>query len=439
MAGKNINRSGQLLKDLQSRFALYESSGRYWMVDKAGFADKSRPAQISYYDDKNAQLHLERHLERLPVPVNTKEVIKQFKRHPDTEVYRRVVFNPGKVPGAINLWRDPAVRPADGNYRVLYDFIKDVICSGSEESSKYLICFLAHMLQRPGEKPGVMPVLMGGQGTGKGTFFKLLNKIFKNSFVQVNDVNHVISNFNDQLETAYVVCMDEALFSGDRKSLQRLKSLITEPEIRVEQKYQPARCVTSLHRFFAATNEAKFTHTDFDDRRFLYLDVSPHRQKDYKYFSQVISAIDDDSQVGGFVGYLNSDDLDNFNVFELPKLRSHLEQRLGSLTGFERFWFEVLNYGNLCVSDSDHMAWDGPMRVKSSKLIWCFEYFDKNASRFEKIQTQTVSAKLKKLCPSAVHIKFQDHNKQVRGIQLPSLLRARVEFSTFMKSEISWD
>ena len=409
------------------------------MVDKKLFADKSKPAQVSYYDDKNTQLHLERYLEKLALAVNSKEAIKQFKRHPDTEVYRQIVFNPNPVPEAINLWRDPAIKAVSGDYTVLDDFIKNVICSGSIEASKYLICFLAHMLQRPEEKPGVMPVLMGGQGTGKGTFFKLLNRIFKNSFVQVNDVNNVISNFNAQLETAYVVCMDEALFSGDRKSLQRLKSLITEPEIRVEQKYQPARNVNSLHRFFAATNEAKFTHTEFDDRRFLYLDVSSHRQKDYKYFANVIAAIGDDSQIGSFVGHLNSIDLVDFNVFELPKLQSHLQQRLSSLTGFERFWFEVLSYGNLFGSDSNQMTWIGAIRVKSSKLIWCFEYFDKNASRYEKMQVQTMAAKLKKLCPSTAHIKFQDNNKQVRGIQLPPLNQARVEFELFLQAKISWD
>ena len=438
MAGMVLSSGEDLLEDLQSHFALYDCNGKYWIVDKETFADKSKPAQVSYYDDKNAQLHLERYLETLPIAVNAKEAIKQFRRHPNTEVYRQVVFNPNPVPGAINLWRDPAVEPANGDHKVLHDFINDVICSGLTESSAYLFCFLAHMLQRPAEKPGVMPVLMGGQGTGKGTFFKLLNRIFANSFIQVNDVNHVISNFNAQLETAYVVCMDEAMFSGDKKSLQRLKSLITEPQIRVEQKYQPARNVTSLHRFFAATNDARFTHTEFDDRRFLYLEVSSHRKKDYEYFAEVLSAIADDSQIGSFVSYLNSIDLSDFNVFELPKLQSHLEQRLSSLSGFERFWFEVLNYGNLCGNDNDLMTWDESTKVKSSQLMWYFECFDKHASRYEKMQIRTMTAKLKKLCPSVSHIKFQDNNKQVRGIQLPSLTQARAEFEVFMQAEISW-
>ena len=84
----------------------------------------------------------------------------------------------------------------------------------------------------------------------------------------------MIGRFNAALERNYVICMDEALFAGDKKSLNQLKSVVTEPEIRIEQKYQPPRTIRSYQRFFAATNHEHFAHMEHDDRRFLFLRVS---------------------------------------------------------------------------------------------------------------------------------------------------------------------
>ena len=114
------------------------------------------------------------------------------------------------------------------------------------------------MIQKPEEKPGIMIVMSGGQGTGKGTFFCLLQKIWLKTTLIVSDVDHVIGGFNAALERNYAVCMDEALFSSQKKAMDRLKSFITEAKITVEQKYLPRRSLDSIHRFFAATNHEHF-------------------------------------------------------------------------------------------------------------------------------------------------------------------------------------
>ncbi|MCX7253110.1 MAG: DUF5906 domain-containing protein, partial [Burkholderiales bacterium] len=59
----------------------------------------------------------------------------------------------------------------------------------------------------------------------------------------VSDIQQVVGQFNGALERHYVVIMDEALFSGDRKSQDRMKPLITEKTCHIEQKYQPARTI----------------------------------------------------------------------------------------------------------------------------------------------------------------------------------------------------
>jgi phage/plasmid-associated DNA primase len=129
------------------------------------------------------------------------------------------------------------------------------------------------MLQCPATKPGVMIVLLGGQGTGKGALFALLSRIWAHSVLRVSDIEQIAGRFNAALANAYVVCMDEALFVGDRKSQDKMKSLITEPIISIEQKHQPQHSIESYHRYFAASNHDHFAQIENDDRRYFILPV----------------------------------------------------------------------------------------------------------------------------------------------------------------------
>jgi hypothetical protein len=81
--------------------------------------------------------------------------------------------------------------------------------------------------------------------------------------------------------------MDEALFAGDRKSSDALKSLVTEPLILLNEKHQPARQAQSYHRFIAATNAMHLKHTDNDDRRDFVLQVSDRYKNDHNYWNEL--------------------------------------------------------------------------------------------------------------------------------------------------------
>ena len=76
------------------------------------------------------------------------------------------------------------------------------------------------------------------------------------------------------MERSFIINMDKPQLSGDRKSMDRLKSIITEPTITIEQKYQPRRTIQSLHRFFATSNHDHFGNIELDDRRFVFLRIS---------------------------------------------------------------------------------------------------------------------------------------------------------------------
>jgi len=233
--------------------------------------------------------------------------------------------------------------------------------------------------------------------------------------------------------------MDEALFSGDKKAMEQLKSLITEGKCRVEQKYQPSRTIDSFHRFFAASNNAHFAHVDRDDRRFLFLRVSSARQGDTDYFKRLFKSIQNEVHVGAMVHDLMQLDLKNFNVRLRPKTKEHLSQKIQSLTGFDRFWYETLHNGVL-PSDPFHSnsEWELGRFIATKQLLNGYKNSDKNAERYQTIQNQTVADKLGKLCPSATKSRSTSNGNQERGYDLPHIDLARNEFDKAMGGSMDW-
>jgi Family of unknown function (DUF5906) len=275
------------------------------------------------------------------------------------------------------------VKPVAGDWAVIKDFLFEVICNGDMASYEYLVQYLAHMLQKPEEKPGIMITLLSGEGAGKGTFFRLLREIWAQTTLQVSDVEQVIGHFNGALERHYVICLDEALFVGNIKAKERLKSLITEGVCHIENKYQPARSIASYHRIFASSNNEHFAHIATDDRRFLFLRVSDKYQGDAgrPYFDKIYQHITDGKVVAAMVFDLLAMNLSNFIVRQRPITGEHTHQKIQSLTGLDRYWFEVLQQGGLTNSPMEPWG-DEPIFFATHAIIDRYKDYDTQVGRY---------------------------------------------------------
>jgi len=427
---------------LQSTFALIRIGGEIRVIDMnelTKLKTSSGPRALSLYKRSEASLLMRRLLEAKPIPCKPRAVIEDFAVHPVTKVFDCIAFDPRPTPPeTLNLWVPSPVKPLPGDWSILLSFLVNVICNGEAQVADYLLRYLAHMLQRPEEKPGVMPVLLGGQGTGKGTFFQLLRAIWPSTTLQVSDVGHITGGFNAALECNFVICLDEAIFKGDRKALDRMKSLITEPEITIEAKYQPRRSLASVHRFFAASNHQHFAHVESDDRRFLFLRVSDTRKGDHAYFHTVHAAVSDPAIIAAFVHKLLACDLSDFNVRRRPHTAEHLEQKLHSLTDFDRYWFQVLTTGDLSPSMTPGDPWSGARFAPSIVLTTAYNAFGAATRHAGGFTERDLADTLKRLCPSAQHGRRSQHGSQHRGHFLPTLADARGEFERAIGEVIQW-
>lgn len=439
------------LAELQNQYAIIDLSGETRVVDCLQIADLlsgKSGGDPAFYKKSDATIWMKRVLETLPYPCDPIAVIRNFWVDPGTVVYKGTAFTPPpSSTSALNFWVDPCAPNSQGNATFILTYLLDVVCGGDTNSFDYLICYLAHMVQRPEEKPGVMLVLLGRQGTGKGMFFNLLRAIWSRTTLLVTDVDQVVGRFNACLERNYAVCMDEALFAGDRKALDRLKSMITEPHINIEQKYQPARSIESIHRFFAASNHDHFAHVEVDDRRFVFLDVSDVHQQDTTYFAQLAAAIRNPTAVSAFVHHLQGLDIRSFNVRKKPNTNQHLQQKIKSLQGIARYWYEVLLARDFDAGVNQlgcGTVWISQIFMPTTDLVRHYTTFNKNAQRHQTVQSGDVLSTIQKLCPSAVNARQLCHQTglatkvQKRGLQLPDIATARAEFEKMIGGVIQW-
>lgn len=433
------------LAALQQAFAISLIGGQLRLVDRQVIREAqqgSTTAEVHLIKKDDGNLILKRFIETLPLPVaKPAEVVNSFWVSPNTIEYHRLAFHPIPQPlDTLNLWVPHTAVPAQGVWTVIEDYLRDVICDGDLALFDYIIQFLAHALQHPEEKPGIMIVLIGAEGVGKGFFIRLLEALWGATTLQVSDIAAITGNFNAALQRAFWVALDECMFKGDKKSQDRMKSLVTEPAIQVEQKYEPSRTIESFHRFIACTNHAQWGQIRSDDRRYLFIKVSDRHKQDTGYFGLLSNALNDGVTVPALAYHLINLNITRFNPRNKPQTAEGFEQKRRSLSGFARYWYEVLDKGCFDL-DGEHyppgsLNYEEELFVSSHTLTQKYKGYNHIAERYEAIQAQTIREEIKMLCPSADTKKRQDNK---RGILFPKIEVARKEFEIFIGSTVNWD
>lgn len=146
-------------------------------------------------------------------------------------------------------------------------------CSSVNENlEKYLKNYIAHIIQLPGVKPGVCLVKHGQEGTGKGTFDQLINKLISDKFYkQTSSSDSVVGHFTGLLRNLIFCSLDEATSIKMYESNDKLKNLITEPTHRIEFKGKDERIENSYVRLTINSNNENVVKIPAKQRRFLVI------------------------------------------------------------------------------------------------------------------------------------------------------------------------
>ena len=145
-----------------------------------------------------------------------------------------------------------------GEWRKLQRHMLDNICNGDRSLYKFLKRSMARLIQHPERRAEVSLVFRSDEeGIGKGRFIWSLARLLPDQHVgYFATADDLFGQFNKKLATSVLAILDEATFAGDKRQVGQLQTLITEPRIAVNEKYEPRRELANRLHLILSTNQA---------------------------------------------------------------------------------------------------------------------------------------------------------------------------------------
>lgn len=211
----------------------------------------------------------------------------------------------------LNIWRGSDVTPVAGDVKNFIDHMNYLF--PDEDKYQMVMDFLAYCVQRQGEKIHYAMVIIGQQGTGKSYIGTVLSNILGSSNVSEIETTELTSNFNSWLEGKSLVVVEEMRAGNRQDTANALKSIITQPNIRVNVKYQVPYQIKNRANLLVFTNDEVPVFLEAGDRRYCIVDsdVDP---REISYYDNLWPWTE--SHLGEILHYFQNRDLTRFNPKE---------------------------------------------------------------------------------------------------------------------------
>ena len=337
----------------------------------------------------------------------------------------------------LNLWKGWATKPdPKASCDLIRAHVRDVICAGNADHAAYVLGWFAHLVQRPGEKPGVALVLRGPKGAGKDTLAVVLSRIIGQRHVaHVTRPEALTDRFNAPFATAMLGHVEEAYWAGDPSKKGALQALITAPTMPIEKKGIDPIEMPSFVRLLMTTNEDWAVPASADERRYAVFDVSPRHMQDPAYFGPLYAEIEGDGPAA-FLAYLLDYDLTGYDVRAVPQTDALRDQKLASLRNLGRFWYEILHRGEVCEIDQ----WDESIEVECDDLRREYElWLRNNRHQGTPVTPQQFGVEMHKMVPGMrKHRPRRKSGSRPWCYQIPPLQECRESFATYIGQPVTW-
>jgi hypothetical protein len=195
-----------------------------------------------------------------------------------------------------------------------------ILCNHEQVIYDYFIAWIAQMIQYPAVK-SICPTLISKQGAGKGTLLLLIRKMLgtEKVFETATPSRDIWGDFNGKMAHTFFVNLNELSKKETLESEGRIKALITDPKLTINNKGVSQYEIDSYHRFLITTNNTEPINTSDDDRRNLIIRSSDEKIGNKEYFDTLREHINDVNVIKTCYEYFKSiPDMVNFHKIPFP-------------------------------------------------------------------------------------------------------------------------
>ena len=174
---------------------------------------------------------------------------------------------------------------------------------------------------------------------------------------------YVWGDFNSIMKDAFLVNLNELNRKETLESDGKMKGLITDNSLTINQKGIDAYNMKSYHRFIITTNHEEPITTSDDDRRYHIMRSSDELIGNKEYFTNVYSLLNDKNVIRTCYDYFKSiPKMDEFAKLPIPKTEYQNDLKSLNVSPIQQ-WVESFTLEN---SDEE------PVTLSSSKIFELF-------------------------------------------------------------------
>lgn len=209
--------------------------------------------------------------------VKVVQAVKHWLGWPYAHTINTYTYEPGQpalTDNGYNLWPGWAVEPAKGAVEPFFELMESLVGNASKADQDWLFSWLAYPLQNPGAKMHSGVLMWGAEtGTGKTMLANTMRRIYGKNF-GVIESKHLQSNFNSFLNRKQFILGDEISVTDKRQISEKLKALLTQETVWVEEKYQIPFEVQDTCNYYFTSNYPDAFYVEDKDRRFFIHEVT---------------------------------------------------------------------------------------------------------------------------------------------------------------------
>lgn len=178
------------------------------------------------------------------------------------------------------------------NIQPLLEHIKNIICCGDIDKYNYFMSWWGNVIQNITVKNCSMPIIYGGQGSGKSFVVETLSELLGNyALKNVDDLDKVFGKFNGLISSTLIAVINEPPEAGDKFSFNgKIKSKLTQKSIIQETKGIDQIEIECYTNYIMTTNSYCPVKEETGQRRFIYFETDNSKCGEEEYFINLCKA-----------------------------------------------------------------------------------------------------------------------------------------------------
>jgi len=285
---------------------------------------------------------------------NDKKFTDLWRHQRNIKTYEKVDFLPYPRECHTNTFNtfaglnaDRIVNDGTGEYQTFLDHI-NILVNKEADGFDYLVKWMAHLVQRPGELPRVSIVFKSEQGVGKNVFWELFAQhiLGKEYMLQTAEMEKVVGRFS-MVNNKLLVIMDETSGKDSFANSNKIKNLITAETIAWERKGIDGVDINNCGRYIIFSNNDTPVKIEMTDRRFVVYECSSDKRNNKEYFKHLVKSFKNENNVRAFYDYLMSIDIKDWDsINDRPITKAYRDIQSVNIPVVARFldWY-INEYG----------------------------------------------------------------------------------------------